>query len=194
MQITDPSSSERISISHGKAMPRTGQSGGPVAVEMTAEQRAMLEEFRQNAEPDPAERAKGLAQQQQVKAHTVFTVKGKIVGVQDMNGWSLVSDKLPHNFDLAAKDGTREGQDLAEHRAKMMEKALRSIHGDLLEVHSFSGKPDAPTMGQLEPALSQGKTLNEVLSSRSGGNGNGSTRQLLALTGSSLSLLHGSSR
>lgn len=185
MQITDPSPGERISLSRARAMPKAGQAGGPVVVEMTAEQRAMIEEFSRSAELDPAERARALAEQRKIKAHTIFTVGNTVVAMQWANGWTDLRQGGYAASDLGNLDG-------AQRRADYIEKALREVYGGQLQVHDYSADANAPTMGELEPVIQYKKTLREVLSSRSGGSG--STRQLLALTGSSLSLLHGRSR
>ena len=80
----------------------------------------------------------------------------------------------------------------ADRRAAHIEKTLRKIYGGQLQVHDFSKDPSAPTMGDLEPVTQHKKSLEDVLSARSGGGGRSSS--LLSLTGTSLSLLNGRSR
>ncbi|MGC2854452.1 hypothetical protein ACM64Y_03175 [Novispirillum sp. DQ9] len=179
-----------IDLARAKAMPLPGQPGGPVKVEMTDEQKAELAEFIKNLEPDPAEREKRLAEQRQIKAHTIFTVGGKIIALQEANGWSMSKDQRLNAMGVFDKEPEHlSGRALADHRAKAMEKALRSLYGDSLKVHDFADDPNAPTNGQLEPALWHGKSLDKVLSKRAG------TRTglnpLLALTGGTISLFHG---
>lgn len=185
MNISSPVSQMRIDISTAKSLPQAGQSGGPISVKMTDEQKARLEEFVKAAEPDPAVRAQHLEQQRKIQAHTIFAVGGKVVATQWANGWS---DFQPG--DLAASNVSNiEG---ADSRAAFIEKSLRQVYGDQLEVHDFSNNPSAPTMDDLEPVIQNRKTLHDVLSARSGGMGGPSP--LLSLTGTALSLLHDRSR
>lgn len=185
MNISRPVSLIGIDLSTAKALPQAGQSGGPISVTMTDEQKARLEEFLNAAEPDPAERAQHLEQQRKIQAHTIFAVGGKVVATQWVNGWS---DFHPGG-QAASNVSNIEG---ADSRAAFIEKSLRQVYGDQLEVHDFSNTPSAPTMGDLESVIQHRKTLRDVLSARSGGMDGPSP--LLSLTGTALSLLHDRSR
>ncbi|HSW40155.1 MAG TPA: hypothetical protein VLL97_11755 [Acidobacteriota bacterium] len=180
MNISSSVSHMRIDLATAKALPQP-----PLAGKMTDDQKARLEEFMKGAEPDPAARARGLEQQSKIQAHTIFTVGGKVVATQWANGWSSFQPGGQAASDMSNIDG-------ADNRAAFIEKTLRQVYGAQLEVHDFSNSPSAPTMGDLEPVMQNRKTLQDVLSARSGGSGG--PNPLLSLTGSALSLLHDRSR
>jgi hypothetical protein len=154
-------------------------------LKMTDEEKARADEFAGAAEPDPAIRAKGLEQQRKIKAHTIYTVGGKVVAMQWANGWSTVQQGGYAASDMSNVEG-------ADRRAAHIEKTLRQVYGGQLTVHDFSNDPSAPTMGELEPGIQHRRTLEDVLSTRSGSTG--SPVPLLSLSGTTMSILHGRSR
>lgn len=193
MEIAKPTSHKPIPVASAKAMPNPGEPGGPVLLEDSEERvkeaRAKFDAMMAMAN-DTEARDRQLALQRQIKAHTVFTVGGKVVALQESNGWSLFKENRFGDMGVFNGEPSHlRGRALADHRAQAMEAALRSVYGDALVVHDYADDPNAPTHGQLEPALWEGKTLEEVLSQRAG------TRKgpnpLLALTGGAMSVLHG---
>ncbi|MFA7431161.1 MAG: hypothetical protein WCZ23_13470 [Rhodospirillaceae bacterium] len=175
----------RLLVSDARAMPKPGAPNGPKLIELNDEARARVAAFEEGLKNHDKVRAEIREQQSKVKAHTVFTVGGKMVAMQWANGWTGLHQGAYAASDVAKHEG-------ADKRAAYIEKTLREIYGNQLEVHDFSADPNAPTMGELEPVIQYKKSLQDVLSARSGGAGGSS--QLLALTGTSMSILQGRSR
>lgn len=175
----------RIDISLLTPMPKVGEANGPTVVELTDEQRAVFDTFGKMVKDEGSRLSSQAEQLRQEKAHTVFTVDGKVVALQQENGWSTFMERRFADMGVFDKEPAHLfGKALADYRAGRMEAAFRSEYSDALEVHSYSGKPNAPTVGQLAPALWEGKSLHEALSSHS------ASGSLLALTGRMLSLLN----
>lgn len=175
-----------LKVSQLTPLPMTG-SKAPRLIERTA----LGHDFVMSEPPTEEETAAGLARQDAIKAHTVFTVGGKIVAVQRENGWSLFIQGGSVALEATLKDSGLTGEALNKHNAAEIEKALRKVYGGSLEVHSFAGDPAAPTMGQLTPALWHGKTLKDVLS---GSAGSGTPTSLLSMSGQAFSILNSRSR
>lgn len=174
-----------LKVSQLTPLPMTG-SKAPRLIERTA----LEHDFVMSDPPTEEETAAGLARQDAMKAHTIFTVGGKIIAVQREIGWSLLLEGASAAQGINWERGGT-GEAANKYRAAEIEKALRKVYGSSLEVHSFAGDPAAPTMGQLKPALWHGKTLKDVLSSRTG---SGTPTSLLSMSGQAFSILNNRSR
>lgn len=116
-------------------------------------------------ERSEAEHAAQIAKQQAIKAHTIFRVDGKIVAVQEENGWTL----FPNSDDGAATSGIKSeaarlrlaGDAYNDFVADQIERDLRQTYGASLQVQRFE-PGQGPTMGELDFELFGNRNANPV--------------------------------